>query len=189
MTTGDEQAAYHSQYARLALKYGLVPTGVHYLGLLQARSAAAEPSLGASAQATNDRLALAALHVQEGAFRQARGLISELIVGDWKHIGANLLLGLMHDKLGESGLSRKHFAIAKVKRMRDLAIMPPKSSIPKNFRTVAPEFKVEIVDFRTVNTKDQQLSPELSDAMYLEFIDFLLKNEVYNLADMAIGYV
>jgi hypothetical protein len=58
-----------------------------------------------------------------------------VIVGDWKHIHANLLLGLLYDKQAQSGLSRKHFAIAKVKRMRDLGQLPPKSQIPKNFRT------------------------------------------------------
>ena len=63
----------------------------------------------------------------------------------------------MYEKLGEAGLQRKHIAIAKVKRMRDLHIMPPKSSIPKNFRTSPYDLKVEIIDFKTVNTKDQQL--------------------------------
>lgn len=44
-------------------------------------------------------------------------------------------------------MSRKHFAIAKVKRMRDLGVLPPKSSVPKNFRTEAIDFKVEIIDY------------------------------------------
>jgi hypothetical protein len=39
---------------------------------------------------------------------------------DWKSIHANLLLALMYEKLGESGLQRKHLAVAKVRRMRDL---------------------------------------------------------------------
>jgi hypothetical protein len=44
-------------------------------------------------------------------------------------------------------MARKHFAIAKTKKMRDLGILPPKSSIPKNFRTEAHEFKVEIINY------------------------------------------
>ena len=60
----------------------------------------------------------------------------------------------MYEKLGEQGLQRRHLAIAKVKRMRELSLMPPKSSIPKNFRTSDHEMKLEIIDFKLVNTKD-----------------------------------
>ena len=102
-----------------------------------------------------DRLVLASLFVQQGQFRQSKQLIEEVIVGyDWKNIQANLLLGLMYEKLGEAGLQRRHFAIAKVKRMRDLHLLPPKSTIPKNLRTTPYELKVEIIDFKSVNTKD-----------------------------------
>jgi hypothetical protein len=95
----------------------------------------------------------------------------------------------MYDRLEESGLSRKHFAIAKVKRMRDLNLLPPKSSVPKNFRTQPLDLKVEIIDFKQVNTKDQQLSPDNSDLLYFEFIDFLLDNMVYDLADSSLEYI
>lgn len=65
------------------------------------------------------------------------------------------MLGILFDKLQKAGLSRKHFAIAKVKRMRDLNLLPPKSTQPKNYRTQPIEnFKVEIIDFKNVNTKD-----------------------------------
>jgi bacillopeptidase F (M6 metalloprotease family) len=42
---------------------------------------------------------------------------------------------------------------------------------------------VEIIDFKNVNTKDQQLPSEHSDSLYLEFVDFLLDNMIYDLAD------
>ena len=51
-------------------------------------------------------------------------------------------------------MSRKHLAIAKTRRMRDLGLLPPKSSIPNNFRTEAIEFKVEIQDFEKIKTVD-----------------------------------
>lgn len=98
-------------------------------------------------------------------------------------------MALLHSKLGESELSRKYNAVAKVKKMRDLNSLPPKSSIPKNFRTTQPEFKVEIIDFKNVNTKDQQLNSDQSDELYLDFIDFLLENQVYDLTVMALAYV
>ena len=62
---------------------------------------------------------------------------------------------MMYERLSEAGLQRKHIAIAKVKRMRDLHLLPPKNTIPKNLRTTPYELKVEIIDFKTVNTKDQ----------------------------------
>lgn len=93
---------------------------------------------------------------------------------------------MLYERQGEQGLQRKHIAIAKVKRMRDLQLIPPKSSIPKNLRTSPYELKVEIIDFKTVNTKDQQLPPEHSDSLYLEFVDFLLENLLFNLADQAL---
>ena len=87
-------------------------------------------------------------------------------------------------------MARKHFAIAKVKRMRDRGQLPPKNNVPKNFRTMpVTDFKVEIIDFKNVNTKDQQLSPDNSDELHFEFIDFLLENMLYDLADTTLGYI
>ncbi len=80
-------------------------------------------------------------------------------------------------------------AIAKVKRMRDLNLLPPKNMLPKNFRTQQYELKVEIIDFKNVNTKDQQLSSEHADTMFFEFIDFLLDNMIYDLADITLANV
>ena len=71
-------------------------------------------------------------------------------------------------------MARKHFAIAKVKKMRDLGTIPPKSSIPRNFRTEAIEFKVEVIDYKKVKTIDEQLTSKDCDSMYFDFIDFLL---------------
>jgi len=63
-------------------------------------------------------------------------------------------------------MARKHFAIAKTKRMRDLGVLPPKSSIPKNFRTEAIEFKVEILDWQKIKTIDDNLSAKESDQLF-----------------------
>ena len=39
---------------------------------------------------------------------------------DWQHIQANILMSFMYTCINRPGLSRKHLAIAKVKRMREL---------------------------------------------------------------------
>jgi hypothetical protein len=64
-------------------------------------------------------------------------------------------MGIMYDELQRPGLSRKHLAISKVKKLRDLNQLPPKSMAPKNFRTMMMEYKVEIIDYKNVMTKDQ----------------------------------
>ena len=51
------------------------------------------------------------------------------------------------------------------------------------------ETKLEIIDFKQVNTKDQQLSADNADKLYLEFIDLLLENCIFNLADSMLQYV
>jgi len=48
---------------------------------------------------------------------------------------------------------------------------------------IVPEMKVEIIDFKQVNTIDQKLSADNADNLYLEFIDFLLENMIFDLAD------
>ena len=78
--------------------------------------------------------------------------MDKLLDGDWKSYEANLLMGLMFDKMGRTGLSRKHFAIAKCRKLRELNLIPPKSTQPKNFRTIQEEFKIQAVDFKI--TKD-----------------------------------
>lgn len=70
-----------------------------------------------------------------------------------------MLLGLMFDKLQDSGLSRKHFAIAKVRYMRELNILAQKSSLPTNYRTQPPhDLKVEIIDYNNLRTQDSNLN-------------------------------
>lgn len=59
-----------------------------------------------------------------------------MLDADWKDYHANLLMGIMYEKLERPGLSRKYFAIAKCKKLRDLNLLPPKSMQPKNFRTI-----------------------------------------------------
>jgi hypothetical protein len=44
-------------------------------------------------------------------------------------------MAFMFEAINRPGLSRKHFAIAKVKRMRELNQLQPKNNDPKNYRT------------------------------------------------------
>lgn len=86
-------------------------------------------------------------------------------------------------------MARKHFAIAKVKRMRDLGLLPPKSNIPKNFRTEALDFKVEILDYQSMKTNDETLNAKESDLLFFELIDFLIERQIYLTANTALEYI
>ena len=101
------------------------------------------------------RLFLAALMVQRQNYHEAREHLNFILDAEWTHQNANLLFGLIykHEKWPE--MARKHFAIAKTKKMRDLGILAPKSSVPKNFRTESHEFRVEIIDYKKVKTIDE----------------------------------
>lgn len=96
--------------------------------------------------------------LQRGQYRYAQEYFNSVLNDDWKHQIVNLLMGIMYDKQNRPGLSRKYFAIAKMKKLRDLNKLPPKGTQPKNFRTQPlsqpTDYKVEIVDFKVVMTKD-----------------------------------
>lgn len=65
----------------------------------------------------NDRMlyypSLAAMYIQRGSYDEAKSILEYLINRNWKHFHANLLMGILYDKLNRPGLSRKHFAIIK----------------------------------------------------------------------------
>ena len=98
-------------------------------------------------------------------------------------------MGLLYKLTNRPEMSRKHFAIAKTTKMRALNLLPPKSSIPKNFRTEAIEYKVEIVDFKKVKSVDEQLSAKDCDSLLFDLIDFLLGRTVFGVADMALNLI
>lgn len=95
-------------------------------------------------------------------------------------------MGFLYEALNKPGMSRKHFAIAKVKRMRDLGQLQPKNNEPKNFRTVAIDYFVEIIDYKNVDTMDQNMKPVDSDKMFFDLIGVLINNYLYTAANIAL---
>jgi tetratricopeptide (TPR) repeat protein len=108
---------------------------------------------------------------------------------DWENTHANILQGFMYEAIGRPGLQRKHFAIAKVKRMRELNQLQPKNNTPKNFRTQSIEYPVEIIDYKNVRSKDEDMKPNDSDQMHFELIDLLLENILFKTADKTLSYI
>jgi len=80
-------------------------------------------------------LVMGAMNLQNQNYKKAQAHLFTVLKEDWKNIKANLLMGFLYNAINRPGLSRKHFAIAKVNRMRDLNQLQPKNNAPKNFRT------------------------------------------------------
>ena len=137
----------------------------------------------------NMNLFMGSLYLQNGMYKKAQRYLHTVLKEDWEHIQANILMGFMFEAINRPGLSRKHFALAKVKRMRELGQLQPKNNAPKNFRTQAIEYPVDIIDYKNVATKDQHIKPDDSDQIFFELIDFLLKNYLYKAADIALEYI
>lgn len=130
---------------------------------------------------------MGALYLQDGQYAKAQGYLHDVLAQDWQHIFANLLMAFIFEAINRPGLSRKHFAIAKVKRMRNLGgQLPPKNNDPKNFRKQGIQFPVEIIDYRTVVTRDESMKPDDSDMIFFELIDLLLENNLFKAADIAL---
>ena len=68
-------------------------------------------------------------------------------------------------------------------------LLPPKGTQPKNFRTQNIEYRVEIVDYQTVKTIDENISNKDLDALFGELIENMLEQYLFNVADMAMQFI
>ena len=68
-------------------------------------------------------LQMTALSLQNDQFAKSQTYLHKVlkgVLGKWKDINSNLLMGFIYEAMKRPGMSRKHFAIAKVVRMREL---------------------------------------------------------------------
>ncbi len=168
------------EFALFSLKYKMQAKAEQYLDCAVALQGGMTPEM---------HIMYAALMLQRKNLAKTKYHLDIVLDQDWKNIHANILYGFYYKMTEWHEMSRKHFAIAKVKRMRDLGILPPKSSIPKNFRTEAIDFKVEIIDYQKLKTHDENLTPKENDLIFFELVDFLLQRQVYGTADIALEYI
>jgi hypothetical protein len=73
--------------------------------------------------------------------------------------------------------------------MRDIGSLPPKSNQPKNLRTQARDYRVEVIDYKKVKTSDEKLSSKENDLMFFDLIDFLTDRKVIDVANLALEYI
>jgi len=65
-------------------------------------------------------LFMGAMNLQNKNYKKAYQYLFTVLKDNWQDIQANLLMGFMYEATNRPGLQRKHFAIAKVKKMREL---------------------------------------------------------------------
>ena len=136
---------------------------------------------------TRLNLLMGALYLQDKQYSRAQQHLHQVLKEDWQHIQANVLMAFIFEATNRPGLSRKHFAIAKVRRMREIGgYLQPKNNDPKNFRRQGIQFQVEIIDYKTVVTKDQSMKPDDCDQIFFELIDLLLQTNLYKAADICL---
>ena len=48
---------------------------------------------------------------------------------------------------------------------------------------------VDIIDYKNVSTKDENMKPDDSDKMFFGLIDLLVQNNIYGTADTALKFI
>ena len=96
-------------------------------------------------------------------------------------------MGIVQGLLERTNLQRKYFAIAKVKKLRELNQLPPKSQIPDNFRQGTIDLSYKEPDYR--KTDDQEMKDEQADQMFYECINVLLKDNIFDTSDLALDFI
>jgi hypothetical protein len=114
--------------------------------------------------------------------------LKTVLDSNWTHEHGNLLYAFIYKLEDWDEMSRKHLAIAKAKRMRELGALVAKNNLPKNYRTQALEMKVEIINWASQKTIDQNLSAKENDNLFMDLVNFLLSKTVYGVADIALEY-
>ena len=61
--------------------------------------------------------------------------------------------------------------------------------MPTNFRTEALDYRYVDTDWKKEKTNDEKLEDDHSDQLFYDLIEFLLSKSVFDVSDMALGYI
>lgn len=107
---GDADPERWFRYAQFCLKYNMTEKADMLM----------QKYIGLQGLDRDLNLFMGAMNLQNGNYKKAHQYLFTILGDDWQDMKANLLMGFMYEATNRPGLSRKHFAIAKVKKMRDL---------------------------------------------------------------------
>lgn len=132
-------------------------------------------------------LAFAGILISRKRFNEAKKVLSEILDVDFKHCHANILYSLICEANNRPGLVRKHIAIAKVQRMRELELLPRKVREIPNLNEI--NFKLERPNWANIATKDQTMDSKENDKLFFEVIEFMLTHYITSVADSLLKYI
>ena len=121
-------------------------------------------------------LAYAGILISRKRYVEAKKVLSEILDVDFKHCHANILYSLICEANNRAGLVRKHIAIAKVQRMRELELLPRKVREIPNLNEI--NFKLERPNWANIATKDQSMDSKDNDKLFFEVIEFMLSYNI-----------
>ena len=135
----------------------------------------------------NITLAFASILIERERYSEAKKILKQILDQDFKHCHANILYSLICEYYNRPGLVRKHIAIAKVQRMRELELLPRRVREIPNLNEI--NFKLERPNWNNITTKDQNMDSKENDKLFFEVIDFLLKNHLIKVANSLLKYI
>jgi tetratricopeptide (TPR) repeat protein len=163
--------------ARFSLKIGEVDKGYEYFR----RARDADP------KSKELVLVFAGILIERQRYTEAKRVLKEILDEDFKHCHANILYSLICEVNNRPGLVRKHIAIAKVQRMRELEILPRKVREIPNLDEI--NFKLERPNWNNITTKDQGMDSKENDKLFFEVIEFMLKHNLTAVASKLLKYI
>jgi tetratricopeptide (TPR) repeat protein len=129
----------------------------------------------------------AGILIERERYTEAKRVLKEILDEDFKHCQANILYSLIWDVYNRPGLVRKHIAIAKVQRMRELELLPRKVRQIPNLNEI--NFKLERPNWDIIATKDQNMDSKENDKLFFEVISFMLKFNLTKIAASLLKYI
>ena len=129
---------------------------------------------GPSSSSTPLELAYGGLLTQRKRYKEASIILQSIIDREFTDINTNLLLGVMYEMDDHIGLTRKHIAIAKRQRQRELGLLKPKG---------------RLVDMASGGGAERALTDNETDHLFHALVNFLLLNWLTEVAGKALQYI
>jgi tetratricopeptide (TPR) repeat protein len=163
--------------ARFSMKIGKIDQGYEYFRMAKE----ADPN------SKEQVLAFAGILIERERYTEGRRVLNEILDGDFNHCHSNILLSLINEAYKRPGLVRKHIAIAKVQRMRELEIIPKKIKEIPNLNEI--NYKLERPNWGSIVTKDQNMDAKENDKLFSDVIEFMLGHNLTKVAANLLKYI
>ena len=163
--------------ARFSLKIGKIDQGFEYFRMAKEADPTSQQQI----------LLYAGILIERERYTEGKAILQEILSKDFNNCHANILFSIIDEAKERPGLVRKHIAIAKVERMRELEIIPKKIKQIPNLNEI--NFKLERPNWENIATKDQNMEGKENDKLFFEVIEFMLKYHLTKIASNLLKYI